>query len=248
MNTALSVVLIVKNESDKIAKCLQAVAWADEIVVLDTGSTDDTVSICQALGARVFHLEQWEGFGNAKRQAVSLASNDWILSLDADEIVSSALKQHILRAQQDGFGDCVYRVERISYYLGKRIRFCGWQNEWHTRLFNRQDSNFNTKLVHESIVHNKPRCDLQGSLYHYTYPTAAIHKAKMKLYGDLGAKNLLGKGKTSNPVIAVARGSFTFFKMYVLQAGFLDGKHGFNLCKTTAWGTWYKYYALWKLA
>jgi len=246
-NSPISIVMIVKNESDKIEKCLQAVSWADEIVVLDTGSTDDTANKCQAMGAKVFYLDKWEGFGRARQKVVSLASNDWVFSLDADEIVSPELKESIMRLQQDGFGDCAYRVKVQSYYMGKKISYCGWQNEWHTRVFNRQDGNFNTEAVHESIVCNKPTCRLAGTLHHYTYPTTAIHKAKMKLYGELGAKKLLSKGKTSCPVKAIMRGFFTFFKMYVLKAGFLDGRHGFNLCKTTAWGTWYKYYSLWKL-
>ncbi|MCK9309885.1 MAG: glycosyltransferase family 2 protein [Candidatus Cloacimonetes bacterium] len=245
--THISVVMIVKNESQSIKKCLDSVAWADEIVVLDTGSTDDTPKICSAMGAKVFYLDKWDGFGKARQKAVSLASNDWVFSLDADEIVSPGLQKLILHLQHSGFGDCAYRVKVQSYYLGKRIRYCGWQNEWHTRLFNRQDGNFNSEAVHESIVCSKPICKLPGTLHHYTYPTTAIHKAKMTLYGDLGANKLHSKGKASNPIKALMRGSFTFFKMYFLKAGFLDGRHGFNLCKTTAWGTWYKYMVLWKL-
>lgn len=245
--TPLSVVMIVKNESHRIRKCLEAVAWADEIVVLDTGSQDSTPQTCAELGAKVYHLEKWEGFGKARRQAVSHASNDWVFSLDADEVVSPRLQQAIITLRDQGFGNYIYRVKVQSYYLNKIIRYCGWQNEWHNRIFNRLESNFNTELVHESVVSSLPVCKLSGTLHHYTYPTEAMHKAKMELYGNLGAQKMHVAGKKSNPFKALARASFTFIKMYLLKGGILDGLLGFKLCLTTAWGTWYKYHILWKL-
>ncbi len=245
--TPLSVVMIVKNEEHRIRKCLEAVAWADEIVVLDTGSQDNTPQTCAELGAKVYHLDKWEGFGKARQRAVSLASNDWVFSLDADEIVSSRLQQAITTLRNEGFGDFIYRVKVQSYYLNKAIRFCGWQNEWHNRIFNRRESNFNAELVHETVLTSLPAYKLQGTLHHYTYPTKAMHKAKMELYGKLGAEKMAAAGKKSSPAKAVSRACFTFIKMFLLKGGVLDGLPGFKLCVTTAWGTWYKYHTLWKL-
>ena len=243
----LSAVMIVKNESAVISRCLEAISWVDEIVALDTGSEDNTPQICQSYGAKVFHLTKWQGFGKARQEAVSLASNDWVFSVDADEVVSPQLKQSLLTLCGAGEGKYAYRIKVQSYYLGKKIRFCGWQNEWHLRVFNRQKGTFSNAVVHESVVTNQALGKLAGVLHHYTYPTMEVHHNKMKLYGDLGAKKMYDRGQKSNALKALLRGGFTFVKMYIFKLGFLDGREGFLLCQTTAWGTWYKYRQLAKL-
>ena len=245
--TPISVVMIVKNETQIIRSCLRNVNWADEIIVLDTGSTDDTAKICFELGAKVFFAEKWEGFGKARQHAVSLASNEWIFSLDADELVSPSLQTEIKELRIHGFNDDAYRLNVKSYYLGKEIKFCGWQNESHVTLFNRQKGNFNDALVHESVKIEGHIGKLKGVLYHHTYPTKQIHIDKMIHYGKLGAIKMSNLGSKSSPLKAILRAAFTFIKMYILKGGFLDGKYGIDLCKTSAWGTWYKYYQLWKL-
>jgi len=246
--TPISVVMIVKDEASIIESCLSTVSWADEIVVLDTGSSDNTPKICRDIGVRVYHSEKWEGFGKARQHAVSLASHDWIFSLDADEFVSPQLQEEIKQLRMDGFKFDAYRLIVKSYYLGKRINYCGWQNESHVTLFNRQKGNFNSALVHESVKIQGRVGKLKGVLHHHTYPTKEVHIDKMIRYGNLGAQKLRMLGKKSSPLKALSRATFTFLKMYVLKGGFLDGKNGFNLCKTTAWGTWYKYHQLWRLS
>ena len=245
--TPVSVVMIVKNEAKNIRPCLASATWADEIVVLDTGSTDATAEICREIGARVYHLEAWEGFGKARQRAATYATNDWVFSLDADEIASPELINEINFLRNNGFTHSAYRANTKSYYLGKRINYCGWQNETHIRLYNRNQGGFNDAVVHESIVSTGSLGMLKGIIHHHTYPTKEMHITKMTRYGDLGAQKLKSQGKTSNPAKALVRGAFTFVKMYLLKGGFLDGIHGFNLCKTTAWGTWYKYHRLWKI-
>jgi len=245
--TPVSVVMIVKNEAKIIRPCLESASWADEIVVLDTGSEDNTVQICTEMGAKVFHLDKWEGFGKARQTAVKNATNDWIFSLDADEYASNKLISEISHLRNNGFGYSAYRIEAKSYYLGKKINYCGWQNESHISLFNRRKGTYNDAVVHESLILTGEVSRLKGIVHHHTYPTKDTHINKMIRYGELGAMKLKSMGKRSNPLKALLRGAFTFVKMYILRLGFLDGAHGFSLCKTTAWGTWYKYQRLWQL-
>lgn len=245
--TPISVVMIVKNEESIIRRCLKAAAWADEIVVQDTGSSDRTPQICKELGAKVFYLEKWEGFGKARQKACALASNDWILSLDADEVISNELAGSLIRLQKSGLEKASYRVRIRSHYLGKAINYCGWQKETHIRLFNRNWAAYNDAMVHESLISSVPVLCLPGTIEHFTYPTRERHLEKMRFYGALGARKLSATGKRTSLAEGFLRAGFTFIKMYLLKLGFLDGWHGYELCKTTAWGTWYKYYLLWKM-
>ena len=166
----LSVVMITKNESANIADCLQTCAWADEIIVLDTGSEDDTVRIAKEQGAQVFKLERWAGFGLAKQQAVDLATNDWILSIDADERLSNELQKELIALRERDFEHKAWHLKRRSYYLGKPIRFCGWQNDAPLRVFNRTKGGFNDLVVHEGIKVQQSHDTCQNLMLHLTYP------------------------------------------------------------------------------
>ncbi len=241
----ISAVIITKNEARNIAKCLDSLSFANEIVVLDTGSEDDTLDICRKRGCKVF-CTTWEGFGKAKKKAVELASNDWILSIDADEVLSSELQEEIRALADLGFTNRAFRLKRRSFYLGRMIRFCGWQKDAPLRLFNRLHGTFNEKEVHESVITPVPKIVLLNYMLHYTYPTLESHFSKMRLYGELGAKTERGRGKISDPVSPYLRAGLKFVKMYFIKLGFLDGYHGFLLCKNSAWGIWYKYHLLWK--
>lgn len=245
--TPLSVVMIVKNESRNLPRCLDSLDWADEIVVLDTGSTDDTVDIARSRGCKTANLENWEGFGKAKQAAVELATHDWVLSIDADEVVSPELRKELQGLRQRDFEGLAWRLRRRSYYLGRSIRYCGWQNDAPLRLFHRRQGGFNSKPVHESVATDQKKRTCQGYLYHYTYPTREGHFSRMRLYGDLAARELSDKGKRSNPLEAIIRAKLKFLKMYILRLGFLDGWTGFQLCLNSAWGVGYKYFKLWKL-
>jgi (heptosyl)LPS beta-1,4-glucosyltransferase len=238
MMSRISAVLIVKNERQNIVDCLEDLNWADDLVVLDTGSDDDTAALAKNCGARVFHQEKWEGFGRAKQEVVSLALYDWILSIDADERISAELKRELIRLREVDFENKAWQIKRLSYYLGKPIRYCGWQNDKPLRLFNRKFGGFNDKAVHESIKVSQEKEICKGLIYHHTYPDAASHFRKMRFYAELAKDSM---NKSALPLEPEIRAALKFIKMYFLKLGFLDGLHGFLLCKNSAWGIWYKY-------
>lgn len=233
--TEISAVLIVKNESQNISDCLACLAWADEIIVLDTGSEDNTVEIAEKAGAKVFRQEHWEGFGKAKQKAVELASKRWILSIDADERLSEELQKELIELRERDFEDKAWHIRRRSYYLGKPIRYCGWQNDAPLRLFDRTRGGFNDKAVHEGIKVSQQKVTCKNLMHHLTYPTLESHFKKIRLYA-----NLAGNEKDA-AFFAFLRALHKFIKMYIFNLGFLDGYHGFLLCKNSARGTWYKY-------
>ncbi|MCU0645391.1 MAG: glycosyltransferase family 2 protein [bacterium] len=244
MSIKLSVTIITKNEEHNIERCLKSVQWADEIVVVDDGSTDRTPEICQQFTPKVIHSD-WLGFGLLKQLAVNSAIHDWIFSIDSDEEVSEPLKEKIMtileNPQLNGF-----RIKRESFYLGKKIRHCGWERDYQLRLFNRKFGNFNDKPVHESVSISGEVGKIEEPLYHYTYPTVQSHIEKMNRYSDLGLELLVNRQKRASIGGAVMRGLAKFFKMYILQRGFLDGKIGFVLCYNSAFGVYLKYLKLWE--
>ncbi len=244
MSEKLSIAIITKNEEKNIERCLKSVQWADEIVVVDNGSTDRTLDICRQYEAKIIRSE-WLGFGLLKQLAVNSATNDWIFSIDSDEEVSDALRlkvQAILeRPQFHG-----YRIKRVSFYLGKRIRFCGWHRDYPLRLFNRRCGNFNDHIVHESVRLTGAVAKIEEPILHYTYPTIQSHVERMNRYTDLGTEKLIAQRKSASILAAVMRGMAKFIKMYLLQQGFRDGRIGFVLCYNSAFGVYLKYLKLWE--
>lgn len=231
----LSAVLITKNEENNIPDCLASLSLADEIVVLDTGSQDNSVKLCQSLGAKVYLQDKWEGFGKAKQRAVEYATHDWILSIDADERLSPELQEELKSLKDRDFEGKAWHLRRLSYYLGKPIRFCGWQSDAPLRIFHRQQGGFNDKAVHEGIKVTQDQSTCKHWLYHLTYPTLKSHYDKIRFYADLAGKN------DASAPIAGLLALHKFLKMYIFKLGFLDGWHGFLLCKNSAWGIWVKY-------
>ncbi len=245
MSEKLSIVIITKNEEKNIERCLKSVQWADEIVVVDNGSTDRTPGICRQYATKVILQPEWLGFGPLKQVAVNAATHNWILSIDSDEEVSEGLKSEIQtilqRPQFHG-----YRIKRQSFYLGKPIRFCGWQRDYPLRLFDRRFGNFNDSIVHESVRLTGHVSKLEQPIFHYTYPTVRSHIERMNRYTDLGLSKLIAQQKSSSLIGAVARGLAKFIKMYFLQQGFRDGRIGFVLCYNSAFGVYLKYLKLWE--
>lgn len=242
---SVSAVLIVKNEEANLPQCLESLSWVDEIVVVDSGSTDRTMEIARDYGARVLQTP-WLGFGKTKQLAVDAATHDWVFSIDADEEVTELLRckiQSILeKPQKQG-----YRISRRSYYLGRPIRFSGWRSDAPLRLFNRVHGRFNEKIVHESVeMASKPGM-IKAHMLHYTFPTISTHLSKIDSYSALGAQQLLDKGKKVNLVFACLRGVVKFIKMYLLKLGVLDGKEGFVLAVISSFGVSLKYLRLWEL-
>jgi glycosyltransferase involved in cell wall biosynthesis len=243
----LSVIIITKNEENNIERCLQSVSWADEIVVLDSHSTDRTLEICRKYNCRTVQTE-WLGFGQTKQKAVDMASNSWIFSIDADEEAGDGLKKYL---QQILTNDAInrfdgYRIKRQSWYLTGWIKYSGWNKDYPLRLFNKQRGVFNSNLVHESVMVKGKVTKIEEILYHYAYPDLQTYLRKMHQYGFLGADQKHAWGKSSSVFRAILHGFTTFVQMYFLKLGFLDGKNGLILAINSAFGVYIKYLVLWE--
>jgi glycosyltransferase involved in cell wall biosynthesis len=239
--TRLSVILITLNEADNIDACLASVAFADEIIVLDAGSSDDTVERCRRHGAQV-HVTDWPGFGRQKNRALDLATGDWVLSIDADERVSPELRREIEQALS---GPAVaYSLPRLSSYLGRPMRHSGWWPDRVLRLFPRKAARFNDVAVHESLQVQGEVRRLAAPLLHAPYRTIDDVLAKLDHYSAAGAEVLASRGRGAGVGTAVAHGVFAFVRTYLLKAGLLDGRHGLMLAIANAENAYYKYLRL----
>jgi glycosyltransferase involved in cell wall biosynthesis len=237
----LSVVVITKNEADNIRACLESVAWADEIVVVDSGSSDDTVNICKVLGAQVHTTTDWPGFGLQKNRALLHATGEWVLSLDADERVTPELRIEVEAAIKDPHGHTAFRLPRLSSFCGRYMRHSGWHPDYVTRLFHRGDARFSDDLVHERLIVDGPVGKLSQSLLHETFRDLDELLTKINQYSTAGSQMLSEKGKTATLKKAVSHAIWAFFRTYILRAGFLDGREGFMLAVSTAESTYYRY-------
>ncbi|MBN1761354.1 MAG: glycosyltransferase family 2 protein [Chitinispirillaceae bacterium] len=242
----VSIVIIVKNEEKNIRDCIESLRWSDEIVVVDSGSTDNTVAICREAGCTVICTE-WLGFGRTWQLAVEHAKNEWVLPIAADERVSTELAQAIQNLGETPSGLAGYKIRRISRYLGKPIRHCGWQNDYPLRLFRKDSGQFNSEAVHESVEVDGGVGMLREPIIHFPYPDIESHIAKINQYTTLGARMLHEKGKTTSLPAAILRGCSKFLKMYLLRGGILDGSHGLVLSLVSAFGVSLKYLKLWNL-
>jgi len=238
----LSVVVITYNEAKHIKRCLDSVqGLADEIIVVDSGSKDITKDIAQSCGAIVVH-QDWLGFGEQKNFANNLTTNDWILSLDADEALSFELKEEISVVMKRPFYN-VYSMNRLNKYCGKWLRHGGWYPDTKLRLFNKNFAHWNTNRVHEilEVVSNVSIGKLKNNILHYPFDSITEHKQRTEKYALLGAEQIFLKGNKPNFWKIYFSGCFRFFRNYVLKGGFLDGYHGFWASKITAQAVSKKY-------
>lgn len=242
----LSVVVITKNEAHAIRACLESVRWADEIIVLDSGSSDGTLEICREFTPQV-HSTDWPGFGPQKNRALALATGDWVLSLDADERVPDALRAE-MQATMARAAHPAYRMPRLSSYCGRFMRHSGWWPDHVTRLFRRGHARFSDDLVHERLIVDGATGTLRQHLVHHAFTDLEEVLAKVNSYSSSGALVAARRGKTGSLRKAVARGVWAFVRTYVLRAGFLDGREGFMLAVSNAEGTYYRYLKLMYLA
>jgi glycosyltransferase involved in cell wall biosynthesis len=231
MPDTLSVVLITLNEAANLPRTLASVRWAQEIVIVDSGSTDATLAIAREAGARVFE-EPWRGFGPQKNSAISHATADWVLSLDADEEVSPELTAEIqaLFAGKPQFS--AYRIPRLNHFLGRPLRHGGYWPDPKLRLFRRGTAQFQDRAVHETVETHAPAGLLRNPLLHHCYPTLDDYIEHMNRYSAAGAAMLVAAGRVprSLPALcfsAVLNPAATFLYNYVLRLGFLDGREGF---------------------
>jgi len=238
----LSVIIITRNEASHIERCLSTVSWADEIIVLDSGSDDDTVSLCKKYTNNVFILD-WIGYGIQKQRALDKASGDWILSIDADETVSPELRLEIEDAIQDP-GASGFEIPRLSSYCGTVIKHGGWWPDYVLRLFKRKAGRFTGDLVHEKMVVNGSIKQLTNPLLHEAFVDYDEVLRKVNHYSSLKARQLYDRGARTSLFFAIAKGLWTFIRTYFIKASFLDGVHGFALAVSNAEGTYYTYLKL----
>ena len=240
----ISAIVIVKDEEAVIRRCLESVAWADEIVVLDCGSRDATVAICRELGAQVQVTADWPGFGPQKNRALELARGDWVLSLDADEWVSAELRAEIAAAIAQPGAAVAFRMPRRSSFCGRIMRHSGWWPDHVTRLFRRGCARFSDDLVHERLVVDGRSASLHSPLLHQAVRDLDQALAKMNAYSSSGAAMQLARGRRGGIARALAHGAWTFLRSYFLRLGFLDGRAGFLLAVLNAEGAYYRYVKL----
>ena len=243
----LSVIVIAKNEAPMIGRCLQSLAWADEIIVMDSGSTDGTQDICRALGAKVFVTEDWPGPGPQRNRAIERASGDWILALDADEWVNEDLRHEIAQVMHAPEDKIAFRIKRLSSYCGRYMRHSGWWPDYVSRLFLRGHACFEGGIVHDHLVPEGPVGQLKGHLLHEPYQNLEEVLAKVDDYSTGGAQMALAAGRTSSLAIALGRGFWAFLRTYIVRLGVLDGPEGLMLAISNAETTYYKYMKLWLL-
>jgi len=240
----LSIIIITKNESANIRACLETVAWADEIIVVDSGSTDGTLEIAREFTPQVHVHADWPGFGAQKNRALAFAGKDWVLSLDADERVTPELRAEIEAVLQNPQSDG-YEIPRLSNFCGRFMRHSGWHPDYVLRLFQRGKGNFSDALVHESVQMQGSTARLQQPLLHYSYRDFDDVLSKLNSYSSAASVMLQRRGKRGGLAQAVLHGLWAFIRTYLLRAGFLDGREGFMLAVMNAENSYYRYIKLW---
>jgi glycosyltransferase involved in cell wall biosynthesis len=238
----LSVVIITKNEERDIERCFKSIVdVADEIIVVDSFSTDNTIALCEKYDVRVIQ-RMFSGYGNQKQFATMQASYDFVLSLDADEELSDKLIESILAIKKNGDKD-YYLINRKNFYCNKEILFCGWNPDIHVRLFNKKKITWNNRRVHETIeISNYSKTNLlEGNLNHYTCRTVKEHQQKEKRYSIINADILVHKGIPISFFTPYLSGLFRFLNVYILKLGLLDGYFGFMISVTLSKSSFNKY-------
>jgi glycosyltransferase involved in cell wall biosynthesis len=236
----ISIAIITKDEERNIRACLESVKWADEVVVVDNGSTDRTVAVCQEYGARVFR-EDWKGYSGQKNSAIEKTRNEWVLSLDADERVSPELRREMeesLAAEPSVDG---YWIPRKNFFLGRWIRRCGWYPDLNLRLFRKSRGRFGERAVHERVEIRGKTIPLTQPLIHETYRTLTDFVQRMDRYSTLAAREMNREGREFRWIDLLFRPPSTFVQMYILRAGFLEGYDGLVLSVSYSFYTFAKY-------
>ena len=233
MSNKLSVVIISQNEEKFIADAVKSALFADEVLVLDSGSTDDTCRIARDLGAKVLR-QDWLGFGMQKNKAIELAKNDWVFVLDSDERITPELQLEILNTLKDPAVDG-YHVARLNNFFGKYIKYCGLYPDYSIRLFNKQKGRFNEVTVHESVQIQGKVDKLKNHMLHLAFDSVEEFYDKQKKYAKLSQKK-------KNLIKAFVSPIWTFLKIYIFRLGFIEGRYGFVIAKVYAQYTFWKYY------
>lgn len=239
----LSVIIIAKNEAERIDACLNSVGWADEIIVVDSGSSDDTRAIARRYTEKVYDLP-WLGFGPQKQAAVDRADNDWIFNIDCDERMTPELVEEIKSILASESPAAAYSVPRRTFVGGKEIKHCGWYPDRTVRLFQRSKACYSASMVHERVDVMGVTADCNGHLLHYSFSGISPMLSKVNLYSDLSALQMFKAGRRCSILDLVLRPLAAFLKTYFLRLGLLDGIEGLTVSCTTALVTYAKYIKL----
>ncbi len=238
--------LITLNEERNVDAALQSLSWADEIVVVDSGSTDKTLQICCKYTERIFHRD-WTGYVDQKNYAVEQATHNWVLSLDADERVSPGLIGEIQELRRVGLQIPGYRIPRVAYFMGRWIRHGDWYPDYQLRLFDRRHGHWQGGRVHESVKTEREPAVLREEIHHYTYHGLSDYLKRLEVYTTLAAADYSRMGKTSGPFKMMANPLVTYLKAYILKRGFMDGLPGLIVAVMGATSVFFKYAKLYEL-
>ena len=243
----LSAIVIAQDSERTIRRCLESLSFADEIVLVDSGSTDATRDIARELGASVHETSDWPGYGPQKNRALGHAQGDWVLSLDSDEWIDASLRAEIERAIASG-DKAAHAMPRRSSFCGRFMRHSGWWPDYVVRLFRRGTARFSDDLVHERLVVDGSIGKLKSPILHEAVADVAQMITKLNVYSTSGAQMRHARGERASLAQAVVHGAWTFFRTYVLRLGFLDGREGFLLAVLNAESSYYRYVKLWLLS
>jgi len=241
---SLSVIIIAKDAEATVRRCLESVAWADEIVVVENGSADRTADIARELGAKVHQTADWPGYGQQKNRALDLATSDWLFSLDADEWVTPGLRDEI-RSAIAGRGETVaFRIPRKSSFCGRFMRHSGWWPDYVVRVFKRGNGRFSPDAVHERVIVEGRIGSLRECIMHEAITDLDQMLSKMNRYSSTSAAELHQQGRRGSFISAIFHGGWAFVRTYFLRLGFLDGREGFMLAVANAEGAYYRHLKL----
>lgn len=242
----ISATVITYNESRNVREALQSLSWADEIIVVDSGSSDDTVEICRRFTDKVLHRD-WTGYADQKNFAVESARNDWIFSLDADERVSPELRDEIRELAARGFPRRAYRIPRAAFFMGRWLRHGDWYPDYQMRLFDRRCGKWEGGRVHESFKTAEKPGVLQGEIHHYTYRDFSDYLQRLETYSTLAALDYRDRGKKAGIWKLVGVPTAAFVKAYLVKRGFMDGLPGFAAAVMGSVSAFFKYAKLYEL-
>ena len=242
----LSVAIITLNEENMLPDALRSVAFADEMVVVDSGSTDNTVALAQKHGARVI-TEPWRGFGLQKQFAIDQCRNPWVLILDADERIpaETAAEMSVLLSNAMQFE--AYRFPRVNYFAGRLIRHGSWGSDHVVRLFNKNTCKMSSRIVHESVEVMSPVGNAKNAILHYTRQSLQQTLDKINQYSSLGAQELFRNGRKASVIKALLNGMWAFISNYFIRLGFLDRSPGLIIAASEGMYTFFKYAKLMEL-
>lgn len=242
----MTVTIITLNESQHIAAAIDSAAWADEILVVDSGSTDDTVAIAASRGVRVMQ-RTWPGYVDQKNYAASVASHDWIFSLDADERITPALADEIRRLVAGDPAERAFRVPRVTFHLGRWVRTTDFYPDYQTRLYDRRAARWQGRHVHESVVADGPSGQLRHELQHYSYRDLSDHLERINHYSTLAARQMYESGRRATAVDLLTHPPAAFLRNYLLRGGITDGMAGLTISLVNAYSVLLKFAKLWEM-